>query len=287
MKLSELKNLIEEKDRLYKEIADIRKEEDNKMRETQLEALKQKENSFISCMECMKDYYIRDIFKSYSSEINNILLEKYDRINDIIKQIRQIIKSKKFTFTIPLNDLKNYIQQYFKDVHNQDIQVRIGNWYRGYEYGTINFDFIIETDDRSFKLAHMKTFDERNLSIDIGPFLIRNYEGVKDSTGFNIVCPYEDYKPFLKVYPDFKEALWYVIKENKLQEIQDKLERNESAIIDNNRNLENLQSPEYMLKLFNRLKEERNAAIDKAEEKNQEYIQIRQKLESALDDING
>ena len=179
-------------------------------------------------------------------------MEKYDRINDIIKQIRQIIKSKKFTFTIPLSDLKNYIQQYFVDIHNQDMQVRIGNWYRGYEYGTINFDFIIETDDRSFKLAHMKTLDEQNLSIDVGPFLIKNYEEVKDSTGFNIVCPYEGYKPFLKVYPDFKEALWYAIKENKAQAIQEKHQRNESAIIDDNRNLENLQSPEYMLKLFNR-----------------------------------
>lgn len=251
MKLSELKNLIEEKDKLYKEIADIRKEEDSKLVATQLKNLKPNENSFNSCMECMKDYYLNDSFKLYSTKINNILLEKYDRINDIIKQIRQIIKSKKFTFTIPLSDLKNYMQQYFEDIHNQDMQVRIGNWYRGYEYGTINFDFIIETDDRSFKLAHMKTLDEQNLSIDVGPFLIKNYEEVKDSTGFNILCPYEDYKPFLKVYPDFKEALWYAIKENKSQAIQEKQQRNESAINDN-RDLENLQSPEYMLKLFNR-----------------------------------
>lgn len=252
MKLSELKNLIEEKDKLYKEIADIRKEEDSKLVATQLKNLKPNENSFNSCMECMKDYYLNDSFKLYSTEINNILLEKYDRINDIIKQIRQIIKSKKFTFTIPLSDLKNYMQQYFEDIHNQDMQVRIGNWYRGYEYGTINFDFIIETDDRSFKLAHMKTLDEQNLSIDVGPFLIKNYEEVKDSTGFNIVCQYEDYKPFLKAYPDFKEALWYAIKENKSQAIQEKHQRNESAISGNNINLENLQSPEYMLKLFNR-----------------------------------
>ncbi len=285
MKLSELKNLIEEKDRLYKEIADIRKEEDNKMSETQLEDLKQKENSFSSCIECMKDYYIRDIFKSYSSDTNKILLDKYERINLIIKQIKEIIKSKKFTFAVPLNDFENYIQQYFKDVYNQDIQVRIGEWYRGYEYGTINFDFVIETDDRSFKLAHMKTFDERNLSIDVGPFLIRNYEEVKDSTGFNIVCPYEDYKSFLKTYPDFKEALWYAIKENKSQAIQEALERNESDIERNNKDLENLQSPEYMMKLFNRIKEERNQAIDQAEEKNQEYMQLKQKLKLALDDI--
>lgn len=277
MKLKELKSIVEEREQLKSEIKEIRYDERDKLDSINRSLLNRiTEKLIYSNVDIIDNPTVIELECSFfSKEAVASIKEKLARIQAIEKELKLPSTLKMFNVEFPL--LKKYLEQYFKEKYNLDIDVRL----MLNDKATRSVDLAINVGNENYHLlyTHLATEYDLPTVINIAPLIISNMELngiVPDFTlpGFTF---YQEYK-------DFKNALWYAISATKKNKLQKDIEFAKNRVEGSTENLENLESTKYLLKLYKQLKEKIRKDIDYQRKKVEENRRELKNLEARLDD---
>ena len=277
MKLKELKSIVEEREQLKSEIKEIRYDERDKLDSISRSLLNRiTEKLIYSNVDIIDNPTVIELECSFfSKEAVASIKEKLARIQAIEKELKLPSTLKMFNVEFPL--LKKYLEQYFKEKYNLDIDVRL----MLNDKATRSVDLAINVGNENYHLlyTHLATEYDLPTVINIAPLIISNMELngiVPDFTlpGFTF---YQEYK-------DFKNALWYAISATKKNKLQKDIEFAKNRVEGSTENLENLESTKYLLKLYKQLKEKIRKDIDYQRKKVEENRRELKNLEARLDD---
>lgn len=279
MKLKELKSIVEEREQLKSEIKEIRYDERDKLDSINRSLLNRiTEKLIYSNVDIIDNPTVIELECSFfSKEAVASIKEKLARIQAIEKELKLPSTLKMFNVEFPL--LKKYLEQYFKEKYNLDIDVRL----MLNDKATRSVDLAINVGNENYHLlyTHLATEYDLPTVINIAPLIISNMELngiVPDFTlpGFTF---YQEYK-------DFKNALWYAISESKKKKLQEDIKIARNRVEASTENLENLESEKYLRKLYRELKKQVREDIDDQRKKVEENKQKLEALESKSDKYN-
>lgn len=279
MKLKELKSIVEEREQLKSEIKEIRYDERDKLDSINRSLLNRiTEKLIYSNVDIIDNPTVIELECSFfSKEAVASIKEKLARIQAIEKELKLPSTLKMFNVEFPL--LKKYLEQYFKEKYNLDIDVRL----MLNDKATRSVDLAINVGNENYHLlyTHLATEYDLPTVINIAPLIISNMELngiVPDFTlpGFTF---YQEYK-------DFKNALWYAISATKKNKLQKDIKIARNRVEASTENLENLESEKYLRKLYRELKKQVREDIDDQRKKVEENKQKLEALESKSDKYN-
>lgn len=277
MKLKELKSIVEEREQLKSEIKEIRYDERDKLDSINRSLLNRiTEKLIYSNVDIIDNPTVIELECSFfSKEAVASIKEKLARIQAIEKELKLPSTLKMFNVEFPL--LKKYLEQYFKEKYNLDIDVRL----MLNDKATRSVDLAINVGNENYHLlyTHLATEYDLPTVINIAPLIISNME-------LNGIVP-DFILPgftFYQEYKDFKNALWYAISATKKNKLQKDIEFAKNRVEGSTENLENLESTKYLLKLYKQLKEKIRKDIDYQRKKVEENRRELKNLEARLDD---
>ena len=277
MKLKELKSIVEEREQLKSEIKEIRYDERDKLDSINRSLLNRiTEKLIYSNVDIIDNPTVIELECSFfSKEAVASIKEKLARIQAIEKELKLPSTLKMFNVEFPL--LKKYLEQYFKEKYNLDIDVRL----MLNDKSTRSVDLAINVGNENYHLlyTHLATEYDLPTVINIAPLIISNMELngiVPDFTlpGFTF---YQEYK-------DFKNALWYAISATKKNKLQKDIEFAKNRVEGSTENLENLESTKNLIKLYKKIKKKIRKDIDYQRKKVEENRRELKNLEARLDD---
>lgn len=276
MKLKELKSIVEEREQLKSEIKEIRYDERDKLDSINRSLLNRiTEKLIYSNVDIIDNPTVIELECSFfSKEAVASIKEKLARIQAIEKELKLPSTLKMFNVEFPL--LKKYLEQYFKEKYNLDIDVRL----MLNDKATRSVDLAINVGNENYHLlyTHLATEYDLPTVINIAPLIISNME-------LNGIVP-DFILPgftFYQEYKDFKNALWYAISESKKKKLQEDIKIARNRVEASTENLENLESEKYLRKLYRELKKQVREDIDDQRKKVEENKQKLEALESKSD----
>lgn len=279
MKLKELKSIVEEREQLKSEIKEIRYDERDKLDSINRSLLNRiTEKLIYSNVDIIDNPTVIELECSFfSKEAVASIKEKLARIQAIEKELKLPSTLKMFNVEFPL--LKKYLEQYFKEKYNLDIDVRL----MLNDKATRSVDLAINVGNENYHLlyTHLATEYDLPTVINIAPLIISNME-------LNGIVP-DFILPgftFYQEYKDFKNALWYAISESKKKKLQEDIKIARNRVEASTENLENLESEKYLRKLYRELKKQVREDIDDQRKKVEENKQKLEALESKSDKYN-
>lgn len=276
MKLKELKSIVEEREQLKSEIKEIRYDERDKLDSINRSLLNRiTEKLIYSNVDIIDNPTVIELECSFfSKEAVASIKEKLARIQAIEKELKLPSTLKMFNVEFPL--LKKYLEQYFKEKYNLDIDVCL----MLNDKATRSVDLAINVGNENYHLlyTHLATEYDLPTVINIAPLIISNME-------LNGIVP-DFILPgftFYQEYKDFKNALWYAISESKKKKLQEDIKIARNRVEASTENLENLESEKYLRKLYRELKKQVREDIDDQRKKVEENKQKLEALESKSD----
>lgn len=279
MKLKELKSIVEEREQLKSEIEEIAIDERSKLSERDKVLL----DTVNSTITQGPEFAFKVGFPFFSKEAVILLKEKIARIQEIEKIIRDNLS----TFDIQFTDLKKYVESYFDVKYGLDVNVQASNVhieYDMYDTRATDFDLTIEIDGANYQVANIdmeRTNGEK--IINLAKLIIPDIYWIIKDTGVEFIIrsnSQNDARAFYRQYNDFKNALWYAVSASKKRKFQEVITSSENSLKTNKKDLEELQSPECLLRLRKKMEQELRDEITKQEQS------IKAK-ESALEELKA
>lgn len=279
MKLKELKSVVEEREQLKSEIEEIAIDERSKLSERDKVLL----DTVNSTITQGPEFAFKVGFPFFSKEAVILLKEKIARIQEIEKIIRDNLS----TFDIQFTDLKKYVESYFDVKYGLDVNVQASNVhieYDMYDTRATDFDLTIEIDGANYQVANIdmeRTNGEK--IINLAKLIIPDIYWIIKDTGVEFIIrnnSQNDARAFYRQYNDFKNALWYAVSASKKRKLQEVITSSENSLKTNKKDLEELQSPECLLRLREKMEQELRDEITKQEQS------IKTK-ESALEELKA
>lgn len=283
MKLKELKSIVEEREQLKSEILEIRNSERNKLIERDRILLAEiKKAEFFSKIS-NEFSFLETEYPFFSKEAVTSIKEKLAKIQEIEKVIRDNIS----TFDIKFDDLKKYVESYFDVKYGLSVNIQASNVhivYDMYDTRATDFDLTIEIDGTNYRIANIdmeRTNGEK--IINLAKLIIPDIYWIIKDTGVQFIFKKDsqnDARAFYNKYEDFKNALWYAISASKKRKLQEVITSSENSLKTYKKDLEELQSPECLLRLRKKMEQELRDEITKQEQS------IKAK-ESALEELKA
>ena len=279
MKLKELKSVVEEREQLKSEIEEIAIDERSKLSERDKVLL----DTVNSTITQGPEFAFKVGFPFFSKEAVILLKEKIARIQEIEKVIRDNLS----TFDIQFTDLKKYVESYFDVKYGLDVNVQASNVhieYDMYDTRATDFDLTIEIEGTNYRIANIdmeRTNGEK--IINLAKLIIPDIYWIIKDTGVEFIIrnnSQNDARAFYRQYNDFKNALWYAVSASKKRKLQEVITSSENSLKTNKKDLEELQSPECLLRLRKKMEQELRDEITKQEQS------IKAK-ESALEELKA
>lgn len=265
MKLKELKSVVEEREQLKSEIEEIAIDERSKLSERDKVLL----DTVNSTITQGPEFAFKVGFPFFSKEAVILLKEKIARIQEIEKVIRDNLS----TFDIQFTDLKKYVESYFDVKYGLDVNVQASNVhieYDMYDTRATDFDLTIEIEGTNYRIANIdmeRTNGEK--IINLAKLIIPDIYWIIKDTGVEFIIrnnSQNDARAFYRQYNDFKNALWYAVSASKKRKLQEVITSSENSLKTNKKDLEELQSPECLLRLRKKMEQELRDEITKQEQ---------------------
>lgn len=153
-----------------------------------------------------------------------------------------------------------------------------------YDTRATDFDLTIEIEGTNYRIANIdmeRTNGEK--IINLAKLIIPDIYWIIKDTGVEFIIrnnSQNDARAFYRQYNDFKNALWYAVSASKKRKLQEVITSSENSLKTNKKDLEELQSPECLLRLREKMEQELRDEITKQEQS------IKTK-ESALEELKA